>query len=87
MTGIFTFGVKVKLGMEQNEKYTLQNKRKYDTLEPRSNRVAGWLDLHSKENGGGAHEEQIQFQRLDAVRIIFACTTDLHIFDQSLGST
>ena len=59
----------------------------YAILKPRSNRVAGWLDLHSKENGDGAHEEQIQFQRLDAVRNIFACATDLHIYDQSLGST
>ena len=41
--------------------YTLPYWIGYDTLKPRSNRVAGWLDLHSKEDGGGAHEEQIQF--------------------------
>lgn len=23
--------------------------------------LQGWLDLHSIQNGGGAHEEQVQF--------------------------
>ena len=42
--------------------------------------VQGGVDL-ILHRVGGAYEKQIQLQRLDTIRIIFDCTTDIHLLD------